>query len=654
MSIIMNKMKACSAVVHNVSDDAVNSSWHAELNSQMSSQSCKVESDEASGSSPLEMVAVYIKDEPEDGKEDIAVKEEPIDSNVNRTRRYLTKEEIASLLEEIESDFSSNTDIESDHEPTKNSAVFSHDQAASSDDDEQFVIQITSEENATDSCISTSQDEPNLSRNVRRKWRKKAEKASNIEFIDYKENYKDILSPLDSFLLFFDDDLLNKINYETNLKCSQAGKAADISVDEIKTFLGINIVMGYNRCPTINSYWMTGDDIGVQCIKEAMSRDRFYKILHHLHLNDNSKMNRSKADKLYKVRPLLKILKQKFEVMRGPQEHLSVGKLIIKFKGRSSLKQYNPLKPIKRGYKVWCLADDEGYVYDFDIYAGKSTSQIPCRGASLGLEADVVLKLTEKLHGKNHKVFLGNFFSSIPLLETMKANKIQACGTIRTNRKDFPHLESDKKLTRGKYDYRSTTDGITVFKWMDSKAVHLISNFHGTENSTVSHKLKNGQKIIVKCPLAIKDYNEHMGGVERHDQLRQLYGIKRKNIKWWHCIFFGLLDMAIVNSFILYRDAGHPTIDLLDYRRELGTGLLTFSTKPKTSCKRRRKSDFSTPASVRLSNVGVHWPQFNVSRGRCQVCSKKGEEARPAVECEHCKVHLCCNSARNCFKEFHQ
>ena len=167
---------------------------------------------------------------------------------------------------------------------------------------------------------------------------------------------------------------------------------------------------------------------------------------------------------------------------------------------------------------------------------------------------------------------------------------------------------------------------------MDSKAVHLISNFHGIENSTVSRKQKNGQKIIVQCPLAIKDYNEHMGGVDRHDQLRQLYGINRKNIKWWHRIFFGLLDMTIVNSFILYRDAGHSTIALLDYRRELGTGLLTFSTKPTASCKRSRKSDFSPPASVRLSNVGVHWPQFKVQCVQGQVPSVL-EEGRRSKTC---------------------
>jgi hypothetical protein len=45
---------------------------------------------------------------------------------------------------------------------------------------------------------------------------------------------------------------------------------------------------------------------------------------------------------------------------------------MVKFKGRYSLKQYQPLKPIKRGVKIWERCDSRtGYVYDFNIYSGK-------------------------------------------------------------------------------------------------------------------------------------------------------------------------------------------------------------------------------------------------------------------------------------------
>ena len=55
-----------------------------------------------------------------------------------------------------------------------------------------------------------------------------------------------------------------------------------------------------------------------------------------------------------------------------------------------------PLKPVKRGYKVWCLADSKtGYIQKFDIYTGKTEDQI----ATDTLGERVVLNLTSCLKG---------------------------------------------------------------------------------------------------------------------------------------------------------------------------------------------------------------------------------------------------------------
>ena len=44
---------------------------------------------------------------------------------------------------------------------------------------------------------------------------------------------------------------------------------------------------------------------------------------------------------------------------------------MIPFKGRSLMKQYVPWKSVKRGFKVWTMADARnGYMYDFNVYTG--------------------------------------------------------------------------------------------------------------------------------------------------------------------------------------------------------------------------------------------------------------------------------------------
>ena len=49
--------------------------------------------------------------------------------------------------------------------------------------------------------------------------------------------------------------------------------------------------------------------------------------------------------------------------------NVSVDEAMIRFKGRSTLKQYMPKKLIKRGIKVWALSDAvNGYMSEFEVY----------------------------------------------------------------------------------------------------------------------------------------------------------------------------------------------------------------------------------------------------------------------------------------------
>ena len=45
---------------------------------------------------------------------------------------------------------------------------------------------------------------------------------------------------------------------------------------------------------------------------------------------------------------------------------------MVRFIGRTTLKQYIPTKPDKFGLKIWGLCSSEGYLFDFDIYCGKT------------------------------------------------------------------------------------------------------------------------------------------------------------------------------------------------------------------------------------------------------------------------------------------
>ena len=80
-------------------------------------------------------------------------------------------------------------------------------------------------------------------------------------------------------------------------------------------------------------------------------------------------------DHLEKVRPLIDHLSTKFLEAYEPHRDIAVDEAMIKFQGRSSLKQYMPLKPTKRGIKVCVAADStNGYFSRFEVYTGKKNN----------------------------------------------------------------------------------------------------------------------------------------------------------------------------------------------------------------------------------------------------------------------------------------
>ncbi|MFL5661997.1 MAG: hypothetical protein ACJ8BW_11710 [Ktedonobacteraceae bacterium] len=56
-------------------------------------------------------------------------------------------------------------------------------------------------------------------------------------------------------------------------------------------------------------------------------------------------------------------------------------------------------------------------------------------------------------------------------------------------------------------------------------------------------------------PIAIDDYNHHMNGVDIANQRRKYCSTYRKrNLRSWRPLFHWLLDVTVVNSYILWRE----------------------------------------------------------------------------------------------------
>ncbi|GFT84196.1 uncharacterized protein TNCV_1150081 [Trichonephila clavipes] len=117
----------------------------------------------------------------------------------------------------------------------------------------------------------------------------------------------------------------------------------------------------------------------------------------------------------------------------------------------------------------------------------------------------------------------GNFYSSPELADILIQSLTDMYGTLKPRRKDVPKELLSKKIDKGQI-IAYQRGKVCVMKWMDKKAVCLISTIHIPEMVQVqSHKNE-----IRRKPKAVMEYNNTTGGVDRLDQHLTNYPLIKK------------------------------------------------------------------------------------------------------------------------------
>ena len=379
--------------------------------------------------------------------------------------------------------------------------------------------------------------------------------AANLCVADFafigpiKDHFTDCTKPGNYFFAYFDNEIQENILYQTNFYITQSMKATpNLTSQELFSFLGINMIMGFHELPSWTDFWSCEPGLSVPFVSNALPRNLFAQILSNIHVSDNAAMPNNSTDKLYKLRLMINQLNLNFVKLYNVSHHVSVDESMILFKGRSAIKQYNPMKPIKRGFKLWSLADMDGYLYHCEVYQGNNQVFVDdSMPKYFGLGSSIVYQLTKPLHGKHHQLFIDNYFRMVPLLECLFHHHVYCCGTIRSDRKYLPkNLKTEKTLQRGEFDYHVSNGGLVFYKWKDSKVVTLLSNFYGTESATVLQTQKDGRRTNFNCPVAIKDYNTYMDGVDKAAMLISSYGLSTKSIE--HYVMHLLLSIRLLKQ----------------------------------------------------------------------------------------------------------
>ena len=489
------------------------------------------------------------------------------------------------------------------------------------------------------------------------------------------------------FRMFFTDELLESISYQTNLYATQqsVNTTFKTSPEEIMNYIAVLLYMGVVPLPSLDDYWSV--KTRVPQVASIMSSKRFRLLRRTIHFNDNSQIP-STVDRFYKIRPVLNALREEFlKVQQTPKQ--SVDEVMVGYKGKmaGNLRQYIRSKPTKWGYKLFCRASSDGFVHDLILYQGATTfpshpSQLEEDEKKMPLSTQVVSVLARSMpEGEPAGIYADNFFTSLDLVRHLQKKGIRYTGTARDNRIGKPCLRTNDDMghtsvKRGEVDYCASDDGIIALKWKDNKVVTLLSNDKGVAPmGTVKRYCKDTKKRDpISCPSVILSYNAHMGGIDKSDMLVSLYKTPMKSKRWYLRLFAYCIDVALVNAWLLYRrDCGslkEKWIPLKQFRLDCysaassSNALLTMSTLTRNHpilktvelpqpTLRGQRSDMPDTA-VRFDTLLFHCPVFVKKRQTCKHCSKKDSIIRTTSICSVCKVHLCVKPNKNCFREFHK
>lgn len=389
------------------------------------------------------------------------------------------------------------------------------------------------------------------------------------------------------------------------------------------------------QVPNRHLFWSRQADMrNVAVTQCGMTLNRFKEIMRSLHFANDLGHRPEAGDSLYKVRPLFDHFNKLFlEIAQPLPMTWAIDEVMEPYYSRHGFKQFIRGRPIRFGFKFWCLCSQEGYLLKFKLFEGKDEEL-------LTVEDSVVHALTHNVVPPNSYGYIGEHLTTLPLLESFSQAGINLTGIIREERaKGVPFSDTSKQHLGAAEAFQEKEKYITVCCWKDYDNVIIVTNRRDNIPFCLG-KCKRWPKQlcnpkVVSQPILIQNYNQGMKGVEAFDQLRGKYRVSFRKRVWYYPIFRFILNASIVNGWLLYRKIHNIT--QLDFTRQVVNVLL------KPSAKAGRTVPLRTFDAARFDGVGHDIVKGSTQR-RCGVCKKC---AKP--KCTKCDVAL----HVQCWVEYH-
>lgn len=366
-------------------------------------------------------------------------------------------------------------------------------------------------------------------------------------------------------------------------------KSREFQLGEVIQFIGLLLHMKIRHKGSYRNHWDNAYDkeLGAETSlfknkPKIMRLSRFIHIRRCFCIVFHSQNERNdeedsedfaSTDPLWRVRPLLNIVKQHSKAFMTPGRNVCVDEASVAARSKFAnfLIFYNPKKPCgKYHFKFYILAcGDEWYMLNFIVHCD-STEVHRLQGVMscmdivqmerelepLNRTTKIVMELARSLYGSSRILNTDNYYTSIVLASALRMKQLYLRGTVRSNSLYIPKELMIQKNETDSHERGfcisgyNRSRGLAFFSWNDGSPVNIISTVDGTEMAYVTRKIRKKRRKVI-APLAIKEYNTYMQAVDRHDQLRTYVAMGGGNSfsHWYKKFAVSVLDFVIVNAF---------------------------------------------------------------------------------------------------------
>ena len=161
------------------------------------------------------------------------------------------------------------------------------------------------------------------------------------------------------------------------------------------------------------------------------------------------------------------------------------------------------------------------------------------------------------------------------------------------------------------------------------------------QTDTASRRQKDGSSRQLTRPQAVSLYQQNFRGVDVCDQLRAAYGVGRASKKWWKYLLHFMLNMSIINGFVVMIETPDTPVERrrywqLNFRLKLAQQLINGF------CGTSR-SEHTVPIIRGGGPVDHSLKRLKRKRSTCKTCigSQPKRRKDTVFGCVKCDVHLC-------------